>query len=50
LLLIAMVAIGLKISFKHIVKQGGKALLAGSMIFLFQILFSVLMIVLLIRK
>ncbi len=50
LLLIAMVAIGLKISFKHIIKQGGKALLAGSLIFLFQILFSVLMIVLLIRK
>ncbi len=44
LLLIAMVAIGLKISFRHIVKQGGKALLVGSLIFLIQILFSVLMV------
>ena len=46
LLLIAMVAIGLKISFKSIVKQGGKALLLGSLVFLMQILFSILMILL----
>ena len=50
LLLIAMVAIGLKISFKSIVNQGGKALLIGGLIFLSQIVFSVLMIVLFIRK
>ena len=50
LLLLAMVAIGLKISFKSIVNQGGKALLIGGMIFLFQILFTIVMIVLFIRK
>ena len=49
LLLVAMVAIGLKISFKSIVKQGGKALLIGGLIFLFQILFSVGMVLLFIH-
>ena len=44
LLLTAMVAIGLKINFLTVLKQGGKALLVGSLIFLMQLIFAVLMI------
>jgi len=44
LLLIAMVAIGLKIHFQSVWQQGQKALLVSSLIFLFQIGFSILMI------
>ncbi len=44
LLLVAMVAIGLKINFTAVLKQGGKALLVGSLIFLLQLIFTVMMI------
>ncbi len=44
LLLIAMVAIGLKIHFKAVLQQGQKSLMVGSFIFLFQILLTILMI------
>ncbi len=50
LLLLAMVAIGLKINIKSIKNQGGKALLLGGLIFLFQILFSILMMYWFIKK
>ncbi len=43
LLLVAMVAIGLKINFTAVLKQGGKALLVGSLIFLLQLIFTVMM-------
>ncbi len=44
LLLIAMVGIGFKINFTAVMKQGGKALLVGSLIFVLQLLFTILMI------
>ncbi|MEA3512489.1 MAG: putative sulfate exporter family transporter [Campylobacterota bacterium] len=44
LLLIAMAAIGLKINFKTILTHGSQALQIGSLIFLIQIIFSSLMI------
>jgi uncharacterized integral membrane protein (TIGR00698 family) len=43
-LLIAMVAIGLKIHFKSVWQQGRKSLIVGSLIFIWQILFSILII------
>ena len=43
-LIIAMVGIGLKISFKNILKDGKTALIVGSLIFLFQIIFNLIMI------
>jgi uncharacterized integral membrane protein (TIGR00698 family) len=45
-LIIAMAAIGLKISFASILKDGKKALLIGSLIFLVQIVFSSSMVML----
>ncbi len=47
LLLLAMSAIGLKISFKHIKEHGGKALTIGTYIFIFQIVFSSVLIMVL---
>ena len=44
LLLTAMVAIGLKINFKSVMQQGVKSLLVAGAIFVFQIVFSILMI------
>lgn len=44
LLLIAMVAIGLSIDIKSLLHQGGKALVVGSLIFISQLFFAVLMI------
>ena len=44
LLLIAMVAIGLKINFKSVLQQGVKSLLVASSIFIFQIVFTIIMI------
>jgi uncharacterized integral membrane protein (TIGR00698 family) len=46
LLIIAMVAIGLKINFKTILQHGSTALLIGILIFIIQILFSGLAIIL----
>jgi uncharacterized integral membrane protein (TIGR00698 family) len=47
-LIIAMAAIGLKISFASILKDGKKALLLGSLIFIVQIVFSSSMVLLLV--
>lgn len=47
-LIIAMAAIGLKISFASILKDGKKALLIGSLIFIVQIVFSSSMVLLLV--
>ncbi len=44
LLVIAMVGIGLKVSFSSILKNGKKALLVGSLVFLFQIIFGIILI------
>lgn len=44
LLVIAMVGIGLKVSFSSILKNGKKALLVGSLVFLFQIIFGIFLI------
>ena len=44
LLVIAMVGIGLKVSFSSIIKNGKKALLVGSLVFLFQILLGIILI------
>jgi uncharacterized integral membrane protein (TIGR00698 family) len=43
-LVIAMAGIGLKVSFLNILKNGKKALLVGSLVFLFQILFAIILI------
>lgn len=47
LLLVAMASIGLKISFHQIKNHGGKALLIGTYIFIFQILLSCILVMLL---
>lgn len=47
LLIVAMAAIGLKISFKAIKEQGGEALKLASFVFLIQVLFTTLFIVVL---
>ncbi len=44
LLVIAMVGIGLKVSFSSILKNGKKALLVGSLVFLFQIIFGIILV------
>lgn len=44
LLLVAMVAIGLSIDIKSLLHKGGKALVVGSLIFISQLFFAVLMI------
>ena len=44
LLVIAMAGIGLKVSFSSILKNGKKALLVGSLVFLFQIIFGIILI------
>ncbi len=44
LFVIAMVGIGLKVSFSSILKNGIRALLVGSLVFLFQIIFGILLI------
>ena len=46
-LIIAMAGIGLKVSFLSILKNGKKALLVGILIFLFQIIFGLTLIELL---
>ncbi len=43
LLVIAMVGIGLKVSFSSILKNGKKALLVGSLVFSFQIIFGIIL-------
>jgi len=43
-LVIAMVGIGLKVSFSSILKNGKKALLVGGLVFLFQVLFGIILI------
>ena len=44
LLVIAMAGIGLKVSFSSILKNGKKALLVGSLVFLFQVIFATFLI------
>ncbi len=43
-LVIAMVGIGLKVNFSSILKNGSKALLVGSLVFIFQIIFAISLI------